>query len=267
MSISNTFGYKQVLSVSALAMALSLTACGGNKTEESVATEATDAPVEVVRIATEGAYPPLNFTQADGSLAGFDVDVAHALCEQMKTNCEIVQQDWAGIIPSLQAEKYDAIIAGMSITEDRKKVVDFTDPYFSSGLVLIGKAGEAVTFDSLAGKNVGAQKGTVAVTYLEENYPDIKVKTYDTQENANMDLVSGRVDAVLVDKVVGLPWLASDDGKDYAQMGEIISTSDDDFGIALRKGDELVGKFNTALAEIKANGTYEQISVKYFGAK
>lgn len=264
--ISNS---KKLWSVSALALALavSLTACG-NKTEEAAATEAAaDAPVEVVRIATEGAYPPMNFTQADGSLAGFDVDVANALCEAMKTNCEIVQQDWDGIIPGLQAEKYDAIIAGMSITDERKEVVDFTDPYFSSGLLLIAKSDADITLEGLAGKKVGVQSATVAADYLEEKHPDIEVKAYDTQENANMDLASGRVDAVLVDQVAGTDWLSSDSAKGYAQQGSAISTGADDFGIAIRKDDALVGKFNTALADIKANGTYEKISVKYFGDK
>lgn len=261
--ISNS---KKLWSVSALALAVSLTACG-NKTEEAATTEAEDTSSEVLRIATEGAYVPMNFIKKDGSLAGFDVDVANALCEAMKTNCEIVQQDWAGMIPSLQAKKFDAVIASMSITDERKEKVDFTDPYFSSGLVLISKANEDVSLQNLAGKKVGAQKATVAVTYLEEKHPDIEVMAYETQDNANMDLLSGRVDAVLVDKVVGLPWLASDAGKDYSQKGETISTGDDDFGIAIRKGDALVGKFNTALAEIKANGTYEKISVKYFGDK
>lgn len=249
-----------------LALSMGLTACGGNKpAEEAKATnETAEASAEVVRFATEGAYPPMNFTDKDGNLGGFDVDVANALCEQMKANCEIVAQDWEGIIPGLQAEKYDAVIAGMSITDERKQVVDFTDPYFSSGLLLIAKKGEEASFESLAGKSVGAQTATIASQYLEEEYPDIDVKLYDTQENVNLDLINGRLDAVLVDQVVGTDWLSSEDAANFEQKGEAVSTGKDDFGIATRKDDELTGKLNTALADIKSNGKYDEISSKYF---
>ncbi len=252
-----------------LAVSVGLTACGADKAKDPAPADKADAnkaeaSAEVIKIATEGAYPPMNFTKADGSLAGFDVDVTNALCEQMKANCEIVAQDWDGIIPGLQAKKYDAIVAGMSITEERKQAVDFTDPYFSSGLLLIAKADSDVAQGKLDGKTVGAQKATVASDYLEENNPKATVNLYDTQDNANMDLVNGRLDAIIVDQVVGTDWLASDDAKGYEQKGETISTGKDDFAIAVRKGDALAGKLNTALAEIKANGKYDEISKKYF---
>ncbi len=257
-----------------LAVSVGLTACGGDKASESAPADKADAnktetSSEVIKIATEGAYPPMNFTNADGSLGGFDVDVTNALCEQMKAKCEIVAQDWEGIIPGLQSNKYDAIVAGMSITEERKKAVDFTEPYFSSGLLLIAKADSDIAQGKLDGKAVGAQKATVAGDYLEEKNPKAKSSLYDTQDNANMDLINGRLDAVIVDQVVGTDWLASDDAKGYEQKGETISTGKDDFAIAVRKGDPLAGKLNTALAEIKANGTYDAISKKYFdkGAK
>ncbi|MBS9779082.1 MAG: transporter substrate-binding domain-containing protein [Moraxellaceae bacterium] len=258
-------------SAMALTVSVGLTACGGDKGGETADKAKADAKAdtsgEVIKIATEGAYPPMNFTDKDGNLAGFDVDVANALCEQMKANCEIVAQDWEGIIPGLQSNKYDAIIAGMAITDERKQAVDFTDPYFSSGLLLIAKKDSDVGLDKLDGKTIGAQKSTVASDYLEEKNPDAKTQLYDTQDNANMDLVNGRVDAVLVDQVVGTDWLSKDEAKDFEQKGDTVSTGKDDFGIAIRKGDALAGKFNTALAEIKANGTYDKISTKYFGKK
>ncbi len=258
-------------SAMALSVSVGLTACGGDKGGETADTAKADAKAEtsgaVIKIATEGAYPPMNYTEKDGSLAGFDVDVTNALCEQMKANCKIVAQDWEGIIPGLQSNKYDAIVASMAITEERKQAVDFTDPYFSSGLLLIDKKDSDVSQSNLDGKKIGAQKSTVASDYLEEKNPKAKTSLYDTQDNANMDLVNGRVDAVLVDYVIGAEWLAKPEAKGYEQKGDTISTGSDDFAIAVRKGDELAGKFNKALAEIKANGTYDKINMKYFGKK
>ncbi len=258
-------------STMALAMSIGLTACGADKAEKPAAddakkAEASKASGDTIRIATEGAYPPMNFTNPDGTLGGFDVEIANALCEQMKAKCEIVAQDWDGIIPGLKAKKYDAIVAGMSITDERKEVVDFTDPYFSSGLIVIAKAGEKTSLKNA--KTVGAQRSTVAAQYLEDKHKGVSAKLYDTQENANIDLVNGRLNAVLVDQVVGTDWLSQDSAKGYEQKGEVISTGTDDFGIAVRKGDtELATKFNAALKEIKGNGTYEKVSQKYFGNK
>ncbi len=286
------FSIRLLGSTMALAMSIGLTACGGDKANEPAAdakkaetaeaskeapkkeeakkeaTEAgaTEATGDVIRIATEGAYPPMNFTNPDGTLGGFDVDVSNALCEQMKAKCEIVAQDWDGIIPGLKAKKYDAIVAGMSITDERKKVVDFTDRYFSSGLIVIAKKGSDTSLKNA--KNVGAQRSTVASQYLEDEHKGVSAKLYDTQENANIDLLNGRLDAIVVDQIVGTDWLSKDGSKDYEQKGEVILTGKDDFGIAIRKGDtELANKFNTALKEIKGNGTYETISQKYFGNK
>ncbi len=257
-------------SAMALTVSVGLTACGGDKggeTADKAKADAKETSGDVIRIASEGAYPPMNFTDKDGNLVGFDIDVTNALCEQMKAKCEIVAQDWEGIIPGLQNNKYDAIVASMAITDERKQAVDFTDPYFSSGLLLIAKADSDVSQTNLDGKTVGAQKSTVASDYLEEKHPKAKPSLYDTQDNANMDLVNGRLDAVLVDYVIGAEWLTKPEAKGFEQKGETVSTGKDDFGIAIRKGDELAGKFNKALAEIKANGTYDKISMKYFGAK
>lgn len=256
-------------SMTALAAAMHLTACSNpaevKKESADTTAETTSTGGEKIRIASEGAYPPMNFTKADGTLAGFDIDVANALCEQMKADCEIVAQDWDGIIQGLQAKKYDAIIAGMSITPKRLEVVDFTDPYFSSGLILIAKADSDINPDSLKDVTIGAQRSTVAAEFIETNYPKVTVKLYDTQENANSDLTTGRLQAVLVDQVVGTDWLSSDDAKGYVQKGASISTGKDDMGIALRKDDPLVEKFNAALAEIKSNGKYNAINAQYFG--
>jgi polar amino acid transport system substrate-binding protein len=222
---------------------------------------------EKIRIATEGAYPPFNMVNAKGELVGFDVDIANALCDQMKVDCEIVAQDWDGIIPGLLAKKYDAIIAGLSITEERKRKVAFTDPYYSNYLRFIARKDGGLTTspDGLKGKNLGAQRATISTQYLEDNYRKrANVKVYDTQEAVFLDLKAGRLDAVLLDAYPGYNWLSKSENGDFEYVGDTIDI-DDKIGIAIRKGDKaLAEKFNKALKSLLDNGTYKRINAKYF---
>jgi polar amino acid transport system substrate-binding protein len=225
------------------------------------------AQAEKIRIATEGAYPPFNMKNTKGELVGFDVDIAKALCDQMKADCEIVGQDWDGIIPGLLAKKYDAIIASMSITDERKKKVAFTDPYYSNYLRFIAKkdSGLSISPEGLKGKRLGAQRATISAQQLEDNYRKTsKVKVYDTQEAAFLDLKAGRLDAVLVDAYPGYDWLTKPENSGYDHVGDTIDINDK-IGIAVRKGDKaLIDKFNAALKAILANGTYKHINANYF---
>ncbi|MBX2805336.1 MAG: ABC transporter substrate-binding protein [Hyphomicrobiales bacterium] len=217
-----------------------------------------------IKIATEGAYPPFNQTAPSGELTGFDVDIANALCEEMKAKCEIVAQDWDGIIPGLVASKYDAIIASMSITEERKQTVDFTERYYSNYLRLVAKKGSDINgLDSLSGKTVGAQRATVAAQWAEDNLGrNATVKLYDTQTAAYSDLEAGRLDALASDVYPAFDWLK--DKPDYEFVGERIEINDL-IGIAVRKGeDDLREKFNAALTTIRENGVYARINEKYF---
>ena len=127
---------------------------------------------KTVRFGIEGAYPPFSWTEADGSLKGFDVDMANALCNEMQVKCKIVAQDWDGIIPSLLARKYDAIIAAMSITEERKKKVDFTGKYALIPNKFIAKKGANLDFDKLDGQKIAVQRATTHDKYLTDNYGD-----------------------------------------------------------------------------------------------
>lgn len=262
---------RSLLLASLGASALMLSAC--NKSTEETSNAATDtaqpsaeATGDIIKIATESSYKPFSYTDANGNLIGYEIDLTHALCEQMKAKCEIISQDWDGLIPGLNAKKFDAIIAGMSITPERQKVVDFTEPYFHSGIILIAKKGDNVTIDSLKGVPVGAQRSTVSSQYLQDNHPEADTKLYDTQENAYLDLTSGRVKAILADKVIGLDWLKTPAVANYEVKGGEISSDDGDaMGIAFRKGDPLVAKFNTALNELKASGKYDEITDSYFG--
>ena len=232
--------------------------------ENAEADTATEAPMNI-KIATESSYKPFSYTDADGKLIGYEIELVDALCAQMKAECEVISQDWDGLIPGLNAQKFDAAIAGMSITSERKEVVDFSDPYFHSGIILIGKKGDDLSIDSLEGQPIASQRSTVASQYLQDEHADADIKLYDTQDNAYLDLTSGRVRGMMSDKVTGTDWLKTDAGKDYEIKGQEISSDDDAMGIAFRKGDPLVAKFNAALAELKDNGTYDQITGSYFG--
>lgn len=219
-----------------------------------------------LRIATEGAYAPFNYTNADGSLGGFDVEIANALCAQMQVRCDVVAQDWDGIIPGLKAGKYDAIVAAMSVTPERQAQVDFTEPYFSNALVFLAKTdsrfdpGNASDLDH---SSIAAQRSTISSQWMEQTYPQVELKLYDTLNNAFLDLGAGRVDAMVSDKLPALEWLNSDAAAGFEIKGNDIDINDN-LAIAVRKDDALKDELNDALSAIKANGTYDDISEKYF---
>lgn len=225
-----------------------------------------------IKIGTEGAYPPFNSITADGKVVGFDVDIANALCEKMKAECEIVTQDWDGIIPGLIAKKYDAIIASMSITDERKKQVAFTNPYYKSALTFVAKKGSGITeinADTLKGKTVGAQAGTTQADYIAAAFPDVELKAYPTQDEVNLDLVNGRLDLGVSDLFPMMDWI--DQGKDGAcceLVGKPVldpQYAGQGAGIAIRQEDTaLLAAMNKALEEIVADGTYKTINDKYF---
>ena len=227
------------------------------------------AHAENLRIATEGAYPPFNYVDSNNKLHGFDVDIAYALCEKMKVECIVTAQDWEGIIPGLLAKKYDAIIASMVPSAERLQKVDFTNRYYTTTLAIaVPKDSDVkdVSLESLAGKNLGAQAGTMQAMYAEDNYgpAGANVKLYPTAEEANSDLINNRLDAIIHDKFPLLSWLEKD-GKDCCKfVGEIEGTREP-ISIAIRKNsDDLKNRLNKAIDEIRADGTYEKINKKYF---
>lgn len=255
---------KLILLAMALLMVVGLVACGDSKPEAK--------KWATVRIGTEGAYPPFNFTTKDGKLAGFDVDIAKALCKEMGAKIVLVAQDWDGMIPALNAKKYDAIIASMSITPERQKKIAFSGKYYQTPARFITKKGAMATFsdEAMEGKTVGVQRATIHDKYLSDNYKSVKIKRYGTLDEVYLDLVAGRLDLLLADSVV------TDDaflkkhakGKDYQFIGP--SLTDVKWfgvgaGIGIRKEDkDLVEMFNKAIMAIRANGTYKKIQDKYF---
>lgn len=233
---------------------------------------AAQATAENLTIGTEGAYPPFNYIESDGTIAGFDVDIAMELCKRMDVECDVVAQDWDGIIPGLLANKYDVIVASMFITEERKKQVDFTDPYYLAAMTHVVPKDSGITEftnESLAGKIIGAQSGTTQADFAEATYPDAEVRLYPTQDEVNLDMASGRIDLQIGDMLPMLDWTTkSDDGACCELAGEPITDPafvGDGVGMAVRQeDDELREKLNKALAEMRADGTYLEINNKYF---
>ncbi|WP_343561050.1 ABC transporter substrate-binding protein [Kiloniella sp. b19] len=225
-----------------------------------------------VRIGVEGAYPPFSSVDADGKLVGFDIEIAHALCEEMKVECELVAQDWDGIIPGLLARKYDAIIASMSITEERKKKVDFSAKYYNTPARFVRKKGSGIEIDdaSLSGKTVGVQRGTIHDNFISGEFDGkLDIKYYGTQDEAYLDMAAGRIDLLFADSVaMDDGFLKTDSGKDFEFVGP--SYSDPKYfgegaGIAIRKQDnDLRDNFSAAIKAIRANGVYQKINEKYF---
>lgn len=251
-----------------LGTAVFLSACGNNQ-QTATAPEAQDSTAPsteqaVVRIATESSFKPFSYLDNQGNLVGFEIDLANALCSEMKATCEITSHDWDGLIPSLNANRFDAIMAGMSATDERRQVVTFSEPYFNNTLVLVAKKDAAVGISDVDGKTVAVQQATVSGQYLKDKHPTAVVKEYDKQDNAYLDLSAGRVDFMLSDIVPMLDWLKTEQGVSFEVKGEPIDINDK-VAIAIRKDDTAtLEKFNTALAALKANGEYDKIVAKYF---
>ncbi|HZH25911.1 MAG TPA: lysine/arginine/ornithine ABC transporter substrate-binding protein [Azospirillaceae bacterium] len=257
---------------------------------------ATDALAQqrTVRVATEGAYRPWNFTDASGKLVGFEIDLANDLCRRMNAKCEIIAQDWDGIIPALQQGRYDVIMAGMSVTEKRKEVIDFAGPYATDATVFSAlkssplvktptgerldmqeiSAEEKKTIDGIAqqlkGKTVGVQVSTIQQAMMEQLFPGVTIRTYDTGDNAALDLVAGRVDALLMDRsaVNAIIQAEGGQGKDIQIFGPAFARGvlGAGVGVGLRKNDaDLKKAFDKAIADATADGTITRLSTQWFG--
>jgi lysine-arginine-ornithine-binding protein len=226
--------------------------------------------VDKLKIGTEGAYAPFNSVDASGNLIGFDIEIGNALCAAMNTECEWVTSDWDGIIPALLAKKFDAIIASMSITDERKQKISFSQKYYTSPVKFARIKGSSfeITAEQLKGKYIGVQSSTVTENFVRGAFPGAKVKAYKTQEEANLDFIAGRVDVVAADSFVLYDFLDSTQG----QQAEAVGPDFDDakylgegIGIGVRKDDTaLINKLNAAIKKIRADGTYKKINDKYF---
>ncbi len=253
-----------------------------------------------IKIGTEGAYPPWNAKDASGNLIGFEVDLAKELCAIMKHECTIVEQDWDGMIPALLMRKFDAIMAGMSITDERLKTINFSQGYadeVASLAVMKGSSLESLNTpkainlskkgtatktlktlaDALAGKTVGVQTATIHQNFLESgDVGKVKIRTYKTQDEVNLDLASGRIDAALAAAVAFTDYAAKS-GKPVVLVGPTFSGGafGNGVGVGIRKGDNstAVGKrdtkilkdFNRAIKTARSKGIISELAIKHFG--
>ena len=244
-----------------------------------------------IKIGTEGAYPPWNAKDASGKLIGFEVDLAMELCKITGDTCSIVEQDWDGMIPALQAGKFDAIMAGMSITDERKQKINFSQGYadevasFASlkksniklgGLKSLSLADidgkEQKTLDTikktLEGKIVGVQSGTIFQNFLKSGLVGkVNVWTYKTQDEVNLDLSSGRIDLSLAAAVATTDY-NSKAGNVLKLVGPTFSGGvfGNGVGIGLRKNDtKLLNSFNSAIDTARKKGIIKKLAIKHFG--
>lgn len=225
-----------------------------------------------LRVAVDPTYEPFVYKNAQGELVGFNVDFANAVCEQIKRKCVFVEQVWDAMIPGLQSRRYDVIISDMSITEERKRVIDFSNRYYKTPSTIVVKNSQEYTGnDSLKGLTLGVLKGSTQERFAEgELAPKgVKVVAYEAQDQVYLDINAGRLDGTVADKVeVTGGFLSKPDGKDYKAVGPDLLDSKyfgEGMGIALRKGqDELKGQLNDAIKTLRDNGQYATIAKKYF---
>jgi arginine/ornithine transport system substrate-binding protein len=239
----------------------------------SMLAQPTFADEKPLKIGIEAAYPPFASKAPDGSIVGFDYDIGNALCAEMKVKCTWVEQEFDGLIPALKVRKIDAILSSMSITEDRKKSVDFTDRYYSTQARLVMKAGTTVS-DSLAelkGKKIGVQRGSIHDRFAKEKLEPLgaEINAYSSQNEIYLDIQAGRLDGTVADATLLQDgFLKTDAGKGYAFVGPAFTDAayfGDGIGIAVRKGDKAnLDKINAAITAIRANGEYKKIQDKYF---
>jgi cystine transport system substrate-binding protein len=220
-----------------------------------------------LNVGLEGTYPPFSLVGEDGKLTGFEVEFSEALAKELGVKVKLQATPWAGILAALDSKRLDVVVNQVTISDERKKKYDFSEPYTVSGiqaLVQTKDVGTIKTAADLKGKKVGVGLGTNYEEWLKANVPDAIVKTYDDDPTKYQDLRVGRIDAILVDRLAALELVAKTKDK-LAVSGEPFSRQES--GIALRKGEpELLDAINKAIDKLRADGTLAKLSDKYFKA-
>ncbi len=252
----------------------------------------SSAQADSIRIGTEGAYPPWNAKDESGKLIGFEVELANWLCIYMEADCTLVEQDWDGMIPGLIMRKYDAIMAGMSITDERMKTINFSQGYADEVASLAVMAGSPlegmdtpnainlskggsdvkkalkILTAALAGKTIGVQTATIHQNFLESgDVGSVKIRTYKTQDEVNLDLAAGRIDAALAAAVAFTDY-AEKSGKQVVLVGPTFSGGafGNGVGVGIRKDDTaLLKRFNKAINQARKSGKISELATKWFG--
>jgi polar amino acid transport system substrate-binding protein len=224
-----------------------------------------------VGIAAE-PYPPFSAPDAAGNWVGWEIDIIGAVCAAAELECEITPTAWDGIIPALVSGRIDAIMASMSITEDRMQTIDFSDKYYNTPAVVVGQTSMdmSATPEGLAGMVLGVQVSTIHQAYAQHYFEgETEIRAYQTQDEANQDLASGRIDATLADSLALADFLASDAGMACCEVKGAVANDESilgrGVGVGIRQGDDALREaFNRGIAAILADGTYDEISSRYF---
>ena len=251
-----------VLMMTLLMAVMMVAGCGGGDKKAP----AVQAP-KVLKVGTEPTFAPFEF-QKEGSkeFDGFDMDLIRAIGKQLNMKVEILNMGFDALIPAINAGNIDLAIAGMSITPDRQKAVDMSDPYYVSGLVVVvGKDNAAVkSVNDLGNKGIAVQIGTTGAERAAK-VPGAKVKNFNTNAEVFLELKNKGVEAVIIDKPVAEYFLATGGGKDYAKIvGDTMEA--ESYGISLKKNSPLTKEINKALLDLKKNGEYDKLYTKWFGA-
>jgi lysine/arginine/ornithine transport system substrate-binding protein len=225
---------------------------------------------DTLRLGIDPGYPPMDVKTPDGHVAGFDVDLGDEICRRIAMRCQWVELEFAGMIPALQARKIDAIMSSMAITDKRMKQISFSSKLFQFRSRLIAKQGAALTasVEGLRGKRIGVQSGSQFETYAMKNWQPggVEVVPYQSMEGVLNDLTAGRLDAALLGSVEAEHgFLKTPRGAGYAFVGAPLSMGDHGVGMGMRQNDtELKTKVDKAVADMRADGTYQKIARKYF---
>tara|TARA_R110002072_G_scaffold51291_14_gene137566 strand:- start:3068 stop:3889 length:822 start_codon:yes stop_codon:yes gene_type:complete len=226
--------------------------------------QATAQAAQDIVVATDTAFVPFEFKQGD-SYVGFDIDIWDAIASDIGITYELRPMDFSGIIPALQTGQVDVALAGITIKAERQEVIDFSDGYYDSGFLLMVPSDSTITGAAdLAGKTIAVKTGTSAADYAKENFTDTTVRQFPNIDNAYLELRTGRVDAAMHDTPNVLYYIANAGNGEVKAVGEQMLAHE--YGIGFPKGSALVGKVNAALAKIKADGRYDAIFSKWFGA-
>ncbi len=215
-------------------------------------------------MAMSGQYPPFNFVDDKNELTGFDVEIGKEIAKRIGVVGVPISTAWDGIIAGLIAKKHDLICGSMAITEDRLKSIDFSDPYYRSGAQMFVKAGSPIqTIEELTGKKIGVTLGTTFETWARENISNVDIRTYKGDPDIILEVTNGRLDGFITDRIVGALAI-KDKGAAIQMIGDLLY--EEQMGIALRQGNpELKQAINDALAAMKEDGTYHEISMKWLG--
>ena len=242
-------------------------------TSLTAVTAAQAKDYSTIRFGVDASYPPFESKGSDGKLVGFDIDLGNEICSRLKAKCVWVENDFDGMIPALKAKKFDGVLSSMSMTPQRAEQIAFSSKLFNTPTRLVAKKGSNIlpTAESLKGKNVGVEQGTIQETYAKTYWAPkgVTVTPYQNQDQVYADLTSGRLDAALQDAVQAeIGFLKTPRGAGFDFAGKNIDdpkTLGNGAGIGLRKEDtDLKAKIDKAIADIIKDGTYKKIEKKYF---